>query len=133
MRCPDGCVPSTDPRRAGSCVVCARLLGPHVLTEQFVRDYYRSIGAPNAVDEGLRRLRVGAQQYGWTDYLDKDNPQEAIEELLDAIHYAIFCTLTSRLDGDPERAAQRVEHAHSAAQKVVAAMQDFQAIRELER
>lgn len=114
--------------RKPTCVRCAKPLPPWALTEDYARGWYRALQLPDELaEEALRRLRRGAEVYGWNRFLDANNEREAVEELIDALHYSMFATLQSFRDGSDEGHDTRRVLLERAARQTMGALRDFQA------
>jgi hypothetical protein len=103
---------------SGNCLRCGRTIPAWYLTEFEARRFYEAIGLPDEfADQAVGRLRAGAETYGWTDYLDRDNVSEGIEEALDLIHYGLFLVLQSYRSGRDAGRAVRAATLAAAAIK----------------
>ena len=87
-----------DPRKRGSCIKCGRVI-PSVRNPDYEIRFLREAADTAAVQYGIdpqgfqeqvsKRLAMGQDLYG-NSFLEKDLPQEAVEECLDLGAYAVL-------------------------------------------
>lgn len=129
---------STNPRSSPEfCGKCGVGIPPWYLTEAFAREFYSAVGAKAYTDQALERLRRGGHDYGWTDYLGRDNAGGGLEELIDALHYAIFDTCDLHAEEEngmsPDRAELARQQLYLGACKVAEGMAHFAAAQRIKR
>lgn len=132
------CDHQADRVHSDSCVKCGHVLPPWHLTEAYARAFYEAIGINGHAEQALDRLRQGGRDYGWQSFLEKRNAAEAVEELLDAGHYALFDTLLSfKLEAEglePADAEAARAHLGRAGGLITAAIAEFdEAARRLKK
>ncbi len=118
---------SSDPRKAGTCIKCGRLVGADVLSSETIRWFYDRLetcfpGKPPAAFAAFRREAEareveGRDKFGLS-YLSRSNLVEASEEGADEANYFLFDVLQHRRrlgrDDDLDLALEGAWHSFKA-------------------
>lgn len=118
---------SADPRKAGSCIKCGKLIPTEVLSQENIVWFYDRLEAcfPGKAPETFKSFRhecevrelEGREKFGLS-YLSRQNLREADQEGADGANYLFFDVLKYRRrtgrDDDLELALQGAYHAFKA-------------------